>query len=68
MRMLKDENEQLISVGVLKSHYSDYDQAHRCLQLLAVSIQGLDHAPKPLSCLQQVQLIRTAFRNDPSIK
>ncbi len=67
MRLLKNEDQKLIDAGALRSHYSDRNQAHQCLQILAVSLQGLEPAPKPLSCLQQVQLVRTAFRNDPSI-
>ncbi len=64
MRLLKNEDQLLIDAGQLASHFTEYQQAHRCLEILATTLQGLEPAPKPLTCLQQVQLIRTAARND----
>ncbi len=65
MRLLKEEDQLLIDAGILKGHFPDKCQAMRCLQILATTLQALEPAPKPLTCLQQVQLIRTATRNDP---
>ncbi len=67
MRILKEEDDVLVTAGVMHSHVSDHDQALRCLEILAVTLQGLEPAPKPLTCLQQVQLLRTAAKNDPTL-
>ncbi len=67
MRLLKEEDQTLIDGGYLRKHFTDSQQAFRCLEILATTLQGLEPAPKPLTCLQQVQLIRTSIRNDPGI-
>ncbi len=66
MDLLKQEYAIRIACGELEAHFFDNKQALRCLEILAVTLQALEPSPKPLSCLQQVQLIRTAVRNDPS--
>ncbi len=64
MRILKEEDEALVAAGFMQNHNDDNQQARRCLEILAITLQGLEPAPKPLTCLQQVQVIRTSARND----
>lgn len=67
MRLLTKEDQLLINSGLMRSHFAEKDQAMRCMEILAVTLQGMEPAPKALTCLQQVQLIRTAARNDPTL-